>query len=130
MQWELHFFFIFHKVPKQALTVGVGTVMDSREVMILITGAHKAYALHMVNNYLLHYFSIFSPLYFLIEIIYRIFKKIHFFYISGHWRRYQSYVDSVSLPATSSNIDDLWRGCNFGPQSSNGEILQRLVGCP
>ncbi len=35
------------KVPKQALTVGVGTVMDAKEVMILITGAHKAYALHM-----------------------------------------------------------------------------------
>merc|ERR1712170_36085 len=33
-------------VPKQALTVGVGTVMDAREVMVLITGAHKAYALH------------------------------------------------------------------------------------
>ena len=35
------------KVPTNALTVGVGTVMDAREVMILITGAHKAYALHM-----------------------------------------------------------------------------------
>ena len=34
------------KVPKQALTVGVGTVMDAREVMILITGAHKALALY------------------------------------------------------------------------------------
>jgi len=34
------------KVPKQALTVGVGTVMDAREVMILITGAHKAPALY------------------------------------------------------------------------------------
>ncbi|XP_071126645.1 glucosamine-6-phosphate deaminase 2-like isoform X1 [Mytilus edulis] len=34
------------KVPKQALTVGVQTVMDAREVMILITGAHKAYAMH------------------------------------------------------------------------------------
>lgn len=34
------------QVPTQALTVGVGTVMDAREVMILITGAHKAYALH------------------------------------------------------------------------------------
>uniref|UniRef100_H2Z4Y5 Glucosamine-6-phosphate isomerase n=2 Tax=Ciona savignyi TaxID=51511 RepID=H2Z4Y5_CIOSA len=34
------------KVPTQSLTVGVGTVMDAREVMILITGAHKAYALH------------------------------------------------------------------------------------
>merc|ERR1711878_214264 len=27
------------QVPKQALTVGVGTVMDAREVMVLITGA-------------------------------------------------------------------------------------------
>lgn len=35
------------QVPKQALTVGVGTVMDAKEVLILITGAHKAYALHM-----------------------------------------------------------------------------------
>lgn len=33
------------KVPGQALTVGVGTVMDSREVIILITGVHKALAL-------------------------------------------------------------------------------------
>ncbi|XP_063699626.1 glucosamine-6-phosphate isomerase isoform X1 [Culicoides brevitarsis] len=34
------------KVPKEALTVGVGTVMDAKEVMILITGAHKAFALY------------------------------------------------------------------------------------
>jgi len=34
------------QVPKLALTVGVGTVMDAKEVMILITGAHKALALH------------------------------------------------------------------------------------
>lgn len=34
------------KVPTQALTVGVGTVMDAKEVMILITGAHKSFALH------------------------------------------------------------------------------------
>ncbi|RUS26278.1 glucosamine-6-phosphate isomerase 1, partial [Jimgerdemannia flammicorona] len=33
------------KVPKLALTVGVGTVMDAREVCVLITGAHKALAL-------------------------------------------------------------------------------------
>ncbi len=37
-------------VPKQALTVGVGTVMDAKEVMILITGAHKAFALYKVQN--------------------------------------------------------------------------------
>lgn len=34
------------KVPKSALTVGVGTVMDADEVMILITGVAKALALH------------------------------------------------------------------------------------
>jgi len=28
-----------------ALTVGVGTIMDSREVLIIVTGAHKAFAL-------------------------------------------------------------------------------------
>ena len=34
------------KVPKQALTVGVGTVMDAREVLILCNGPKKARALH------------------------------------------------------------------------------------
>jgi len=34
------------KVPTMALTVGVGTVMDAREVLILITGVSKALALH------------------------------------------------------------------------------------
>lgn len=33
-------------VPKEALTVGVGTVMDAREVMILVTGTNKSLALH------------------------------------------------------------------------------------
>merc|ERR1712117_724942 len=34
------------KVPKRALTVGVGTVMDSREVLIICTGINKSVALH------------------------------------------------------------------------------------
>lgn len=33
------------KVPKMALTVGVGTIMDAREVVIIITGHSKAAAL-------------------------------------------------------------------------------------
>ena len=33
------------KVPTHALTVGVGTVMEAREVMILVNGHHKAEAL-------------------------------------------------------------------------------------
>ena len=33
------------QVPKQALTVGVGTVMDAREVVLIVLGASKALAL-------------------------------------------------------------------------------------
>ncbi|MCX8013773.1 MAG: glucosamine-6-phosphate deaminase, partial [Rectinema sp.] len=33
------------KVPSQALTVGVGTIMDAREVLILVSGFEKARAL-------------------------------------------------------------------------------------
>lgn len=33
------------QVPKQALTVGVGTVMEAREVVLIILGANKALAL-------------------------------------------------------------------------------------
>ncbi|UPL02943.1 hypothetical protein LCI18_013877 [Fusarium solani-melongenae] len=33
------------KVPRSAVTVGVQTVMDAREVLILVTGAHKSLAL-------------------------------------------------------------------------------------
>ncbi|HDR04095.1 MAG TPA: glucosamine-6-phosphate deaminase [Candidatus Marinimicrobia bacterium] len=35
-------------VPKTALTVGVGTVMDAREVLIIVTGYSKSRALKMV----------------------------------------------------------------------------------
>ena len=35
------------KVPKTALTVGVGTVMDAREVLIIVSGYNKARALKM-----------------------------------------------------------------------------------
>ena len=43
------------KVPKTALTVGVGTVMDSRKVIIIVSGHNKAHALqeaveHGVNH--------------------------------------------------------------------------------
>jgi glucosamine-6-phosphate deaminase len=37
-----------NKVPKTALTVGVGTVMDANEVLIIINGYKKARALKMV----------------------------------------------------------------------------------
>ena len=35
----------FSKVPKTALTVGVGTVMDAKEVVIIASGHNKAHAL-------------------------------------------------------------------------------------
>lgn len=34
------------KVPTQALTVGIATIMDAKEVLILATGVNKAEALH------------------------------------------------------------------------------------
>ncbi|EXJ96520.1 glucosamine-6-phosphate deaminase [Capronia coronata CBS 617.96] len=43
------------KVPKMALTVGVQTVMEAREVIIIATGAHKALALkHCVESGISH----------------------------------------------------------------------------
>ena len=35
-----------NKVPKTAVTVGVGTVMDAKEVLILVNGHNKAQALY------------------------------------------------------------------------------------
>ena len=35
-----------NQVPQKALTVGVGTIMDATEVLILVTGYNKARALH------------------------------------------------------------------------------------
>lgn len=37
------------KVPKMALTVGVGTIMDASEVVILVSGQHKVPAQHCVS---------------------------------------------------------------------------------
>jgi len=47
------------KVPKMALTVGVGTVMDAREVLIIVTGAHKAVALEKcIENGVNHMYTL------------------------------------------------------------------------
>ena len=47
------------KVPKLALTVGVGTVMDAREVIILVTGHNKARALaEVVEHGLNHMWTV------------------------------------------------------------------------
>lgn len=47
------------KVPKQALTVGVGTVMDAKEVLILCSGHHKARALkHAIENGVNHMWTV------------------------------------------------------------------------
>ena len=48
-----------NKVPKIALTVGVGTVMDAEEVLILVNGAGKARALrHAVEEGINHMWTI------------------------------------------------------------------------
>ncbi len=48
-----------NKVPKTALTVGVGTVLDSEEVLIIITGHNKARALaHVVEDGVNHMWTV------------------------------------------------------------------------
>lgn len=48
-----------NKVPKTALTVGVGTVLDAKEVLILVNGHHKARALyHAVEGSINHMWTI------------------------------------------------------------------------
>ncbi len=48
-----------NKVPKTALTVGVGTVLDAREVLILVNGHGKARALrHAVEESVSHMWTI------------------------------------------------------------------------
>jgi len=47
------------RVPKTALTVGVGTVMDAREVMIIVNGHNKARALrHAIEESINHMWTI------------------------------------------------------------------------
>ncbi|MBO5631002.1 MAG: hypothetical protein J5965_18185 [Aeriscardovia sp.] len=48
-----------NKVPKTALTVGVGTVMDAKQVMIMVNGHNKARALrHGVEEPVNHMWTI------------------------------------------------------------------------
>ena len=48
-----------NKVPKTALTVGVKTVLDSKEVMIIVNGHNKAVALqHAVEQGVNHMWTI------------------------------------------------------------------------
>lgn len=48
-----------NKVPKTALTVGVGTVMDAKEVIILVNGHNKARALyHAIEGSVNHIWTV------------------------------------------------------------------------
>ena len=48
-----------NKVPKTALTVGVGTVMDAGEVLIIVNGHNKALALqHAIEGSVNHIWTI------------------------------------------------------------------------
>ena len=48
-----------NKVPKTAITVGVGTVMDAKEVVIIVNGHNKARALrHVVEEPINHMWTI------------------------------------------------------------------------
>ena len=48
-----------NKVPKTALTVGVGTVMDAQEVLIMVNGHGKARALqHAIEEPISHMWTV------------------------------------------------------------------------
>ncbi len=48
-----------NKVPKSALTVGVGTIMDSEEILIIVNGHNKARALkHAIEKGINHMWTI------------------------------------------------------------------------
>ena len=48
-----------NKVPKTALTVGVGTIMDAKEVLIMVNGHNKARALqHAIEEPISHMWTI------------------------------------------------------------------------
>lgn len=48
-----------NKVPKHALTIGVGTLLDAEEIMILATGHHKALAVQAgVEGAINHFWTI------------------------------------------------------------------------
>merc|ERR1712176_1638946 len=47
------------KVPRRALTVGVGTVMDAHEVLLIVNGINKAQALHeAIENGMNHMWTV------------------------------------------------------------------------
>jgi len=49
----------YSKVPKQALTVGVGTILDSEEIIIMATGEGKARAIkHAIEGNVSHLWTI------------------------------------------------------------------------
>ncbi|MFC2091207.1 glucosamine-6-phosphate deaminase [Elusimicrobiota bacterium] len=45
IQSNKRFFNNIHEVPKHALTMGIGTIMDSKEIILLANGEHKAQAI-------------------------------------------------------------------------------------
>lgn len=46
IQVNSRFFKSSDEVPNQAITMGIGTIMESKEIIMLISGEHKADALH------------------------------------------------------------------------------------
>ena len=106
-----------NKVPKSALTVGVGTVMDAREVSYSQTRAS------IENNELLERVSPSGPhsdLWYIESV-----RTTH-----GYRRGCQSYVDRV-CPSKASEISlRVRRRCHDGIESENRSILSKSSSCP
>ena len=78
-------------VPRMALTVGVKTVMDAREVVLVVTGQNKALALSQmieggVNHMASFLFNLLASCIgaWAVLTMYRL-LLVHFKHIHGHW---------------------------------------------
>ena len=95
------------KVPRMALTVGVGTVLEAREVVVVVTGQRKALALSQaIEGGVNHLVS--PPCFFFMSMLADI----------------TSAVDTVSPADTSLGADRRGRGRDGGAQGQDRQVLQ------
>lgn len=50
MRVNSRFFKSIDEIPHRAITMGIGTIMESKEIIMLVSGEHKADALHRMIN--------------------------------------------------------------------------------
>lgn len=96
------------KVPKQALTVGVGTVMDAREVALAKLKNNQLVLIFLGNDLNNRFTQSLRPL-------------------QGYRRGREPYVDCISLPATRAHFNCVRRRCHVRVESEDCKIFQGII---